>query len=236
MSPPTSHRGAPLPLNEAERLDVLRAYRILDTEAEADFDDLVEVASEVLGTPIALISLVDERRQWFKARRGLEVRETPRDQAFCAHAILGTETMIVEDASLDERFRENPLVTGEPGIRFYAGTPLVTREGMSLGTLCVIDRTPRLRPELDPAQLRVLEALGRQAVRMLELRRTSAELAEALSRVKLLAPLVPICAWCRKVRDDGDYWSELDAYLAQHAGVEITHGICPGCSERFLSE
>lgn len=223
--------SAPLPINEQERLEALRSFGVLDSEVDDDFNDLVEVASKVCGTPIALISLIDESRQWFKARVGLEVTETPRDQAFCAHAILGDDTMVVPDATTDERFRENPLVVEDPSIRFYAGAPLRTNEGHALGTLCVIDRSPRGETGLDASQIAVLEALSRQAVRLLELRRMSAQLAEALSRVKLLGPLVPVCAWCHRVRDDQDYWSTLSEYLRTHVGAETTHGICPNCVE-----
>ena len=224
---------APLPSNEEERLAALRSFAILDSEPEAEFDDLARVASYVCGTPIALISLVDDDRQWFKARLGMERRETPRDHAFCAHAILGEETMIVADARADERFRDNPLVLDDPNIRFYAGTPLRTREGLGLGTLCVIDSEPRFSQPLAAAQIEALEALSRQIVRLLELRRASKRLAEALSRVKTLAPLVPICSWCQRVRDDQDYWSSVEEYLGQHAGVKITHGMCPTCADEM---
>ncbi len=179
---PTYEVKAPLATNERERLEALRSFEILDSESEAAFEDLVEVASHVCGTPIALISLVDEERQWFKARVGLEFAETPRDQAFCAHAILDDATMIVPDATRDERFRENPLVTEAPGIRFYAGAPLRTTDGYRLGTLCVFDTEAREANPLSAAQVEVLEALSRQVVRLLELRRVSAHLVEELSR------------------------------------------------------
>lgn len=221
---------APLPTNEEERLRVLRSFEVLDTGRERAFDDLAEVASHVCGTPIALISLVDAERQWFKARVGLEVPETPRDHAFCAHAILRDETMVVADAKEDQRFRDNPLVLEDPNIRFYAGSPLRTSDGHGLGTLCVIDSEPRVADPLNGGQVAVLEALSRQVVRLLELRRAGKELADALSRVRLLAPLVPVCAWCRKVRDDGDYWTSVEVYLREHAGVAVTHGICPTCA------
>ena len=225
---------APLPTNEHERLEVLRSYAVLDSEPEEGFDELVQVAAEVCGAPIALITLVDETRQWFKARVGLEASETPRDQAFCAHAILGDDTMVVPDAQVDARFRDNPLVTEDPRIRFYAGAVLKGTEGHGLGTLCVIDTVPRDADPLDPSQLRVLEALSRQAVRLFELRRANAALADALSRVKLLAPLVPVCAWCRRIRDDKDYWTTVEDYLQREVGVDTTHGICPTCAVEAL--
>ncbi len=179
--------SAPLPADETERLEELRALRILDTLAEAEYDDLVYLASRICGTPIALVSLVDHDRQYFKARVGLEPSETPRDVAFCAHAILKPELMIVPDALADERFANNPLVKSDPNIRFYAGTPLTTAAGHALGTLCVIDRVPRT---LDESQRESLRALGRQVESLLSLRRAKNE-AEQASKAKgeLLARL-----------------------------------------------
>jgi anti-sigma regulatory factor (Ser/Thr protein kinase) len=163
--------------DETARLAALRQYRILDTEPEGAFDDLALLASQICGTPIALITLVDAERQWFKSRVGTTVTETARSIAFCAHAIQQSELFVVPDALLDERFRENPLVVGEPWIRFYAGAPLVTRDGHALGTLCVIDRVPRT---LTAEQQAALAALRRQAVAQLELRRNLDELSTAL--------------------------------------------------------
>ena len=159
---------APLPENESERLQALRSYAILDTLAETAYDDLTQLAAYVCAAPIALVSLVDESRQWFKSRVGLEAPETHRDLAFCAHAILVPEDLFeVQDARLDPRFKHNALVTGEPKIRFYAGMPLVA-DGHALGTLCVIDRVPRT---LNEGQKSALQALGRQAATLIEARR-----------------------------------------------------------------
>lgn len=159
--------AAPLPHNEVDRLAALHRYLILDTAAEAEFDDFTELAAHICGVPIALITLVDSGRQWFKSRMGLDVPETPRDIAFCSHAIHGTELFEVGDALEDDRFQDNPLVTGAPGIRFYAGTPLVTDQGHSIGTLCVIDTAPR---ELSAAQKKALGTLGRQVMQQMDLR------------------------------------------------------------------
>jgi PAS domain S-box-containing protein len=174
---------APLPENEAARLESLHRYAILDTLPEQEFDDLSRLAASICGTPIALVSLVDENRQWFKAKVGIEETETPRDIAFCAHAIHDSGVMIVPDAQADERFRSNPLVTGNPNVRFYAGAPLRTADGYALGTLCVIDRVPR---ELSADQLEALKALSRLVVNELELRRSVSDLSKAVRERRIV--------------------------------------------------
>jgi len=158
---------AKVPENEEKRLKELKEYGVLDTVPEQDFDDLTKIASHICQTPIALISLVDESRQWFKAKVGLDAQETSRDLAFCAHAILQDDAFIVSDSFEDERFCDNPLVTGFPNVRFYAGAPLKVPSGENIGTLCVIDNKPR---ELEPSQIEALEALSRQVISQMELR------------------------------------------------------------------
>jgi signal transduction histidine kinase/DNA-binding response OmpR family regulator len=161
----------PTPLNEADRVRELESYEILDTASEIDYDDVVLLASQICQVPMSLISLVDESRQWFKARVGLDASETPRDIAFCAHAIdVPDELLVVEDASKDPRFRDNPLVSGQPNLRFYAGAPLVTSTGHAMGTLCVLDVKPR---KLKPEQLKALQVLSRSVVSLMELRRAN---------------------------------------------------------------
>jgi len=165
------------PKNEGARLEALRRYAILDTFPEQEFDDLARLAALVCGTPTALVSFVDESRQWFKAKVGLQLSETPRDASFCAHAILKPEVLVIPDTLADERFRSNPLVTGEPHIRFYAGAPLVTHDGHALGTICVTDTVPR---ELGQPQREALKALSRLAVAELQLRRGVSDLSQAI--------------------------------------------------------
>ena len=167
---------APAKTNEARRLKVLWQYEILDTVPEEVFDDLTELAARICEAPIALISLIDEDRQWFKSKVGVSVSETSRDISFCAHAIKQTELFIIPDATLDQRFANNPLVTSDPKIRFYAGAPLITPDGYALGTLCVIDKVPR---ELRLEQQQALRVLARHVMTQLELRRHSKELSEA---------------------------------------------------------
>jgi hypothetical protein len=168
----------PVPQNEADRLRALRSYKILDTKPEERFDELTQLAAIICGVPISLITLIDADRQWFKSKVGLELAETPRTQAFCTHAIMQPQMFVVEDAAEDQRFASNPLVTGEPHIRFYAGAPLATSDGHLIGTMCVIDREPRT---LTPDQKKALELLGRQVVANMELRKNLRELKEALA-------------------------------------------------------
>ena len=167
----------PIPENEAERLNTLRGYGILDTHPEDRFDDLTRLASLICGTPISLISLVDEDRQWFKSKTGLEVCQTTREEAFCAHAIMSPELLLVPDASQDPRFATNPLVLGELHVRFYAGAPLTAPNGHHLGALCVIDRVPR---QLSREQLESLRILSRQVMAQVILGKNLYDLTTAL--------------------------------------------------------
>jgi diguanylate cyclase (GGDEF)-like protein len=173
-------KSAPLPEQENDRLAELRRYHVLDTPNDPAFDRVTRIASELFGVPMALVSLVDENRQWFKAFVGLSASETSRDVAFCAHAILKDEVFIVEDAHADPRFFDNPLVTGPPHIRFYAGAPLVTPTGLRVGTLCTLDTRAR---SFAAHEARMLATLARIVVDLLELHRKTNELADANARI-----------------------------------------------------
>ncbi len=210
---------AAIPTNEAERIQALLSYQILDTIAEKDFDDLTALASFICGTPVALISLVDQNRQWFKSKVGLSATETSRDIAFCAHTILRPDLLIVPDALEDPRFIDNPLVTGEPNLRFYAGAPLVNPEGFPLGSLCVIDHTPR---QLNLEQQAALRAISRQVVTQMELRRklanlkqAEASLRESEHRFRTLSTFAPVGIYLANLEGEYTYVNDRWCQITQ---------------------
>ncbi len=217
-------QAAPLPDNEAQRLQTLRLYDVLDSEPEKVFDDITEASARIFDTPICLVSFVDEERQWFKSSVGLDVKETERDIAFCAHAILSDDTFVVEDARSDHRFSDNPLVEGAPKIRFYAGAPLTAADDSALGTLCIIDTTPRA---IDPERLQILSVLRDAVVANLELRRLTRQAKEHQE-------MIAVCAWCNRVRDaEAERWLHADEYIRNRS--EITHSICEKCRDKVMT-
>jgi GAF domain-containing protein len=225
---------------DQRRIDALREYAIMDTTPEEAFDDISRLTSFICDTPIATITLLDLERQWFKSKVGLDNSEGPIEHAFCAHAIKQDKVLIVPDTQKDERFAANPLVTGSPHIRFYAGAPLITPQGVAIGTLCAIDRQPR---EITDGQKHALAALARQVMMMLELRRTvtALDVAQAQKRaadeeIAALRDLLPMCAWCRKVRDDDELWVGVEEYFTRHSTTRFSHGICPECAKDFRRE
>ena len=213
-----------VPENEAERLKALEGYSIMDTEPESGFDDLTTLAARILDVPIALVSLVDGDRQWFKSRYGLEVAETPRELSFCGHVVADHQLMVVPDALADERFRDNPLVTCAPRVRFYAGYPLTTPEGHVLGTLCAIDHEPR---EITEHQLDTLAILGRQVVNQLELRRQiflREDYEQLFDKPKLLPAIVDFDGYFTRINSS---WSRTLGYtedeLMSRPFIELVH-------------
>ncbi len=216
--PPTLHflMSPPIPENEPDRLAALHASGLLDTPSEIGFDDIAVLASHICQTPISLISLVDADRQWFKAKIGIDAPETPREVSFCTHAICApNELFVVPDATIDDRFRENALVTSEPRIRFYAGMPLTDPAGFALGTICVIDRQPR---ELTDAQRHALKALSRQVGVLLAANEANRRLSEENERRKSLE---------RRLRERADNFRD----LLENAG-DIIQSVAP--DGRFL--
>lgn len=170
-----------MPINEAERLEALRSYGPVEPVPDPDFDDLALLAAEMCDAPIALVTLVDEDHQWLKGRAGTDLTQTSREVSFCGHAILGTELFVVPDVAEDPRFADNPLVIADPNIRSYTGAPLINADGFALGTVCVIDREPRI---LSRAEAKALTALSRRIVALFELRRAQAELKQAIDDLR----------------------------------------------------
>lgn len=242
----------PVPDNETERLNTLRSYDILDTEPENRFDDLTLLATKICGTPGAVISLVDENRQWFKSRIGVAATQTSREEAICAYAIMSPDLFIVADAAQDTRFAHHSHVLGEHHVRFYAGAPLEAPNGHRLGALCVIDHVPR---RLKPEQLESLHLLARQVMSQMTLGKYVQDMRTALQEKEsveldlkkllrdfqnshdlscLLDTSLPICYACKKVRDERGCWVHIEAYLTRSIGIGATSSICPEClRQRF---
>ena len=224
-----------LPDDEARRLQALRELNLLDPGVEQVFDDLGALAAQVAGAPIALVSLVESARVWFKSRLGLDVRETPREGWFCAQAILGEGMLEVEDARRDPRFSGQALVRGAPHLRFYAGVPLRTGEGHALGTLCVLDRQPR---RLEAAQREGLARLGRQAVRVIEARQAAARLVRAQQRLRRLADFRALLAEVSQAVADADDDLQLlrqaCALGVRYAGARLMYVARPAADGRFV--
>lgn len=227
-------------VNGIDRIVELEAYRIMDTAAEVRYDDITELASKIFDMPFAVITLLDESRQWFKSKIGLDVSETPRHWAFCHHAIMQDTILVVPDAHKDDRFKDSPLVTGDPHFRFYAGVPLISPKGAKLGTLCILDTTVRT---LTPSDVSILETLASQVVKHLDTRRDhnalfdSAErqsqaielLRADLNKMKWLEGLITICSNCSQIRDEEGIWLRIERYIQNNSNADFSHGICPDC-------
>ena len=218
---------------EEQRLKALAEYRILGTEPEKCYDDITQIASLTCNVPISLMTLVDKDRQWFKSKIGLEINQTRRDWSFCTHAIKENNPLIIHDALQDERFINNPLVTGDPNIRFYAGFPLRNNDGNKLGTLCVIDRKPG---SLNANQLIVMELLSRQVVSFLELRKRSLHLLDALSKFHNQEGILSVCSYCREVKNKEGDWQHLEKYLSSVSDIRFSHGVCDKCMEKHFPD
>jgi GAF domain-containing protein len=218
--------------DESRRLAALRAYRILDTGPDRAYDDIVRLATFASGAPMATISFVDETRQWFKSRIGIEALEAPRDSSFCTYTILNEHPLIITDAAKDPRFVNNPFVQGSPHIRFYAGFPVITPEGHALGSLSAISHHPQ---RLTWRQYEALGDLTRRLVALLELRRNSLELARALEFGEALTGQLTVCAWCQRIRNRDGSWREPGDSVRNQVETTISHGICSDCFAQQVS-
>ena len=219
--------------DQARRLDTLRSYEILDSPREADFDEIVELASRICETPISVINLIDKDRQWFKAEVGLNARETPLATSICAHVILQDDFVEIPDTLQDERMVDNPLCLAEPGLRFYAGARLIAPDGLPIGTLCVLDNSPR---HLDDLQRQTLRVLARQVMKQLELRRALKDqgtlLHEADHRVKnSLQTLTSVVRLYGRQLTDGQSLEAFDAIQRRIESVGALHGELQGSGE-----
>ena len=224
---------APKPINEAERLRALSEYRILGTRPEESYDNITNMAAMICHVPIELISLVDQSHQWFKSRVGCDQTGTERDVSFCAHTILSPKPLVVEDALVDQRFEDNPLVREDPHIRLYAGFPLNTPNNQRIGTLCVIDRMPK---SLTSVQIQVMQRLADQVVILLELRRRSLALLEEFCKLQDNKSMIYSCSYCRKIRDGNGSWQPFEDYMMRHSTLNFSHGVCQGCMSKHFPE
>ncbi|WP_247237226.1 GAF domain-containing protein [Telluribacter sp. SYSU D00476] len=221
-------QSAPKPDNESARLNSLRRYQLLDTVSEGVYDDITQIASEICGTPISLLSLIDESRQWNKSTRGTKLKEFERELSFCAHAILQPEELfIVSNTHEDERFHDNPFTTGEMKIQFYAGMPLVDSDGLPLGVLCVLDSRPR---ELSEEKLKSLKSLAKLVEAHFELRLANIRLQESNDRLMLAVPLVDT------VLNEIDMLSNSNPSPEQESQLEILKDTTMALKSLFMDE
>ena len=225
--------SVPLHPREPERLEALRRYRILDTAPERAFDDLTYLASFFCKTPMALVSFIDRNRQWFKSRVGFSHAQTSRGLSFCTHTILQPTVMVIPDTAADSRFRNNALVTHDPAVRFYAGAPIFSMDGLPLGALCVMDREPRT---LTVGQEESLRAMSRLAGALLETRRSVGDLAVATETMNLLSQMLPVCSSCRRLQNEQGDWVSLERFVRDHAHAAGGHGTCPDCARRLYPD
>jgi GAF domain-containing protein len=221
---------------EHDRLAALRSYEVLDSPPELTFDRVTALAAQHFQVPVSTVSLVDDRRIWFKARHGLDVVEVPREPGLCSSCILSDAAYVVTDAAEDARSKANALVRGEPGIRFYAAAPLVNHEGHRLGTLNIVDFRPR---ELDGEGEAVLKTMAGVIMDQMELRRTARQSIQSLSQMlrdgasgAQMKELLTVCAWSQRIRIE-DEWLTFEEFLVKKLGLSLTHGISPEAAQAF---
>lgn len=223
---------------ESDRLSELRRYHILDTPPDAAFDRITTLAAQCFDVPISLISLVDENRIWFKAKHGLGVEEIPRVPGLCSNVIQSDDVYVVNDAESDPRTKDNPLVCGPLGLRFYAAAPLVTADGYRLGTVNLIDTKPRNLSTTHQGLLKVLAGvvIDQLEVRMAA-RQTISSLSKLLSRTQRpqeIMEMLTVCAWTKRIKV-GESWITFEEFISNELGLKITHGMAPDASASFIS-
>jgi GAF domain-containing protein len=223
----------PFPINESQRLDALRRSQLLEAPWAQCFDDFTVLANAICQTPIAAITLIDERRQWFKSVAGLKATALPRSQSFCAHTIMQRELLVVEDTTRDSRFASNPMVTASPGFRFYAGAPLRDDHGNALGTLFVVDRQPR---KLSPMEQNALHILAGRVMVEIQYRMLTAVLGDIREGTEATPSLLPICCHCKAIRHEGDRWETVETFIGRHLPADFSHGVCDGCLDTHYPE
>src|SRR5690349_20472326 len=232
-------RGAPA-WKEEDRLDALRSFGVLDTDPEPAFDEIVQIAAQICNVPIAAVSFVDEHRQWFKAVLGYGSREIQLDLSICVHALSGGDVLVIPDTTADPRSANNPLVTGPPGLRFYAGALLATEDGLPLGTLCVLDVTPRPQG-ISQRQADALQALARAVMRQLKLKQANLALADTQRRLRDTADTMPQMIWATDPDDSNSYynqrWYEFTGLPRSSTGRDQWHDVVhPEDRDRVLSK
>ncbi len=221
--------------NGLRRLTTLRRYQILDSVSERTYDDIVKLAAHIFEAPIAAILQVEDERHFLKTAVGVRGAESflLNTHTFCEETMAEPDVMVVEDTICDERFANNPLVTSGPQIRFYAGAPLAMPDGIGLGALCVMDIQPR---RVGRREKEMLQSLARMVMTTMDLHCVSDALANEVLKVKNLSGLLPICAGCKNIRNDGGYWQRVECYVSENSSAEFTHGLCPGCAQNYFPD
>ena len=217
--------------NGIRRLTTLHRYQILDSVSERTYEDIAKLAAFMFEAPIAVISLFDAQGHSLKATFGSETLPSELVEPFTLRTSETSDILVVADTHLDERFAECVLVTGDEGIRFYAGAPLVTADGQGIGALCVMDHRPR---PVTPRELGMLHSLARMVMTTMDLHRVTDELASEVLKVRNLSGLLPICAGCKNIRNDSGYWQRVESYVQEHSQAEFTHGMCPECAKKYF--
>ena len=213
------------------RLTTLHRYQILDRVSERTYDDISKLAAFMFEAPIGVISLFSAERHSLKAIFGSDTLLPELVEPFTLQTSETPDVLVVEDAIADERFVECPLVTGDEGVRFYAGAPLVTPDGVGIGALSVMDHRPR---QVTPRELGMLHSLARMVMTTMDLHRVTDELASEVLKVRNLSGLLPICAGCKNIRNDSGYWQRVESYVQEHSQAEFTHGMCPECAKKYF--